>query len=317
MCEYRPNTPNTIDISIVVPIYNSESCLAECIESITRQDFRNIEIILVNDGSTDNSGYICDSYAQTDPRITIIHQENRGRIVAREIGTKTAKGEWVTYVDSDDTLPHDAMSNLHKAIEDKVDIVLGNGYTLQGESRMTIPLDEFRHMAVRADGCIGVPWGTLYRRSVITHYLFDLPREFYMGEDYIFWLRLIFLTEKPVNIVYESVYNKKNDTTSASFVWTADYALLINKYRKSSIPKTLHSLYLNDMIDDAICNLISVAQHQHKRHWRKSLFYKDILADMKQANRRFTSKQLLFLHLPYLPLRQFVAKIVSWINHLS
>ena len=113
MCEYRPNTPNTIDISIVVPIYNSESCLAECIESITRQDFRNIEIILVNDGSTDNSGYICDSYAQTDPRITIIHQENKGRIVAREIGTETAKGEWVTYVDSDDTLPHDAMSNFH------------------------------------------------------------------------------------------------------------------------------------------------------------------------------------------------------------
>ena len=317
MCKYRPKTPNTIDISIVVPIYNTESRLAECIESITGQDFKNIEIILVNDGSTDRSGDICDSYAQIYSRIIVIHQENKGRIVAREVGTEMATGEWVAYVDSDDTLPHDAMSNLYRATRNGVDIVLGNGYTLKGESRTTIPLDNFRHMAVRGEGCIGVPWGSLYRRSAITHYLFDLPRELYMGEDYIFWLRLIFSTEKPVNIVYESVYNKNRDTTSSSFVWTADYAHLIYEYRKSSIPKDLHPLYVNDMIDDAICNLMAVAQHQHKSHWAKSQFYKDILADMKQANRRFTVKQQLFLHLPYLPLRQFIAKIIRKIKPQS
>ena len=311
MCSCKPNTPRKIDISIVVPIYNSESCLSACIESIIKQNFENIEILLVNDGSTDESGAICDAYAQADPRITVIHQTNKGRIVAREEGTKIAQGEWIAYVDSDDTLPHHAMSILYSATGADVDIVLGNGYTLQGEFRTAIPSAEFRHMAVRGDGCIGVPWGTLYRRSAITHYLFDLPREFYMGEDYIFWLRLVFSSDKPVNIVYESVYNKSDDTTSSRFVWTASYAHLIHQYRKAAIPQDQHLLYLNDMLDDAICNLMAVAQHQHGRHWRRSPFYKELLADMKQANRRFTLRQCVFLYAPSLYLRKFLTRFTK------
>lgn len=231
----------SVNISIIVPIYNSEDTLDNCIKSLINQDYHNIEIILVDDGSQDNSGDICDFYAQQDMRVRVIHQKNAGRSIAREVGVVKSAGEWVTFIDSDDKLPQTAISDLYKAVTDDVDIVLGNGYTLPNETRTTIPLDDFRHMAVRGEGTIGVPWGSLYRRKVLHHSLFDVPREVCMGEDYIFWLRLIFRTDKPVSIVYKNVYDKGKDTTSSSFVWTAEYAYLINELRKGAIPADKHS----------------------------------------------------------------------------
>ena len=180
-------------VSVVVPVYNSEDSIGACISSILNQSLHDIEVILVDDGSIDCSGSICDDYANVDNRIVVVHQENMGRSAARLHGTQTACGEWLAFVDSDDTLPDDALSDLYAMSSDDIDIVLGNGDSLKGEKRDTIPIGEFRHMAVRSDGQIGLPWGSLYRRTVVTPYLFDLPREIMNGEDYIFWLRLVFL----------------------------------------------------------------------------------------------------------------------------
>ena len=82
-------------ISVVIPIYNSESFLASCIESVLQQTHKDLELILVDDGSTDNSGKICDEYAGCDHRIQVIHQPNRGRSEARAQGVLKATGEWV------------------------------------------------------------------------------------------------------------------------------------------------------------------------------------------------------------------------------
>ena len=89
-------------VSIIVPIYNSEKYMNKCIESILNQTLTEIEIILVNDGSTDNSGKIIDNYAKKDNRIKVIHQQNSGPSVARNKGISTAKGKYIGFVDSDD-----------------------------------------------------------------------------------------------------------------------------------------------------------------------------------------------------------------------
>lgn len=89
-------------LSVIVPVYNTEKYLRECIDSILAQTFTDFELILVNDGSTDGSGAICDEYAEKDPRIQVIHQENGGITVARKSGVRVARGEYVTFVDSDD-----------------------------------------------------------------------------------------------------------------------------------------------------------------------------------------------------------------------
>ena len=94
-------------LSVIVPVYNTEKYLRECIDSILAQTFTDFELILVNDGSTDGSGAICDEYAAKDPRIQVIHQENGGITVARKSGVRAARGEYVTFVDSDDWIDKD------------------------------------------------------------------------------------------------------------------------------------------------------------------------------------------------------------------
>lgn len=89
-------------LSIVVPVYNVEAYLSECLESIINQSFASWELLLVDDGSLDNSGLICDKYATIDHRILVFHKSNGGVSSARNLGIKEASGEWITFVDADD-----------------------------------------------------------------------------------------------------------------------------------------------------------------------------------------------------------------------
>mgnify|MGYP004458462943 CR=1 FL=1 len=114
-------------ISIIVPIYNVEKYIRKCIESIINQTYRNIEIILVDDGSPDNCGKICDEYAKKDSRVKVIHKKNGGLSDARNKGTEVATGEYIMYVDSDDYIELSACEELYNIINaGNVDIVCYN-----------------------------------------------------------------------------------------------------------------------------------------------------------------------------------------------
>ena len=99
-------------ISIVVPVYNVENCLSYCVESLRQQTYKNIEIILVDDGSTDSSGEICDQYAREDDRIKVLHIENGGLSNARNTGVKESSTDWIVFIDSDDYYDHRAIEYL-------------------------------------------------------------------------------------------------------------------------------------------------------------------------------------------------------------
>ena len=90
-------------VSVIVPIYNSATCLPRCIESIRRQTYKQLQILLINDGSTDESGRICDYYANLDSRIEVYHLENNGVSKTRNFGLSKVQGEYIQFVDSDDT----------------------------------------------------------------------------------------------------------------------------------------------------------------------------------------------------------------------
>lgn len=94
-------------ISVIVPMYNVELYLRKCLDSIVNQTYKNIEILIIDDGSTDNSGMICDEYAQKDDRIKVFHTENQGLSSARNLGLDEATGDWVGFVDSDDWIDDD------------------------------------------------------------------------------------------------------------------------------------------------------------------------------------------------------------------
>ena len=95
-------------ISVIVPVYNTEKYLDECIQSILSQTFADFELLLVDDGSTDGSGNICDKYAIQDERIKVFHQENRGVTAARKLGVKYSNGNYICFVDSDDKISYTA-----------------------------------------------------------------------------------------------------------------------------------------------------------------------------------------------------------------
>lgn len=116
-------------VSIIVPIYNVEKYLEKCINSIRNQTLQNIEIVLVDDGSTDRSAYLCDYYKSLDQRITVIHQENAGLTVARRNGVNASHGRFVGFVDGDDWIEPYMYESLYKhALDEKVDIVTSRGY---------------------------------------------------------------------------------------------------------------------------------------------------------------------------------------------
>lgn len=97
-------------LSIIVPVYNSEKYLCNCLDSITEQSFRDFELILIDDGSADSSGTICDNYAMNDGRIKVIHKENGGASSARNCGIQSASGKYISFVDSDDWLSREMYS---------------------------------------------------------------------------------------------------------------------------------------------------------------------------------------------------------------
>ena len=181
-------------ISIVVPIYNTEQYLNRCIESIIIQSFQHLEIILVNDGSKDSSGTICDEWAQKDTRVRVIHKINGGVTSARKTGVEYAAGEWISFVDSDDYLPENAVQKLFSHIKEDVDIIGGNfeyrgnysfAYNTFGEK------DNVQYLKLLLKH--KVTWGPfckLIKKTLFDDFTFDIPRNITSGEDFIMNLRL-------------------------------------------------------------------------------------------------------------------------------
>lgn len=121
-------------ISVVIPVYNVEKYLAECVDSVLGQTYQDYEIILVDDGATDSSGAMCDEYAQKDARIRVIHQPNGGLSAARNSGLKAAQGEYIYFLDSDDYIEPTALADLvATAQQEQADVVFFDGYVFFDE----------------------------------------------------------------------------------------------------------------------------------------------------------------------------------------
>ncbi len=133
------------EISVIVPVYKCEQYLEACVDSILNQTFTDFEIVLVNDGSPDNSGNLCDELAEKYSKIVVLHQENQGQAAARNNGVKIANGEWLHFVDSDDSLHPQMLESLYNAVS-KSNVKLAMCSAIQGE---TIPEDFNCHKNVK------------------------------------------------------------------------------------------------------------------------------------------------------------------------
>lgn len=197
-------------ISIIVPLYNQERYLDACLRSITNQTYKNLEVIVVNDGSTDNSLSIANKWAEKDSRVKVLNKENEGVTMARRDGYLNATGEFMAFVDSDDLLPRRALEIMaNHIVQHNVDVVLGSakrkyGLLEWGAFTGTFPLRQvisqpelFDKHYVSFFGKASFHtnmWGRLYRKSVIDKAyqeteLFPTDIRF-MGEDLYFNMKL-------------------------------------------------------------------------------------------------------------------------------
>lgn len=178
-------------ISVIVPVFNRENMIKECVDSILAQSYADFELLLVDDGSKDSSGAICDEYAQKDSRVKVYHKENGGVSSARNVGLDNAQGEWVTFVDSDDlVLPgfFEVLSKIENL--DDVDLVVCKWERLLSKTNATnLPCDEgfYSRQSLTQYLYYSVfvaPWGKFFKRNIIGSLRFD--RNIRQGEDMIF-----------------------------------------------------------------------------------------------------------------------------------
>ena len=213
-------------ISVIVPVYNAEMYLPECIKSILGQTYRDLELILVNDGSNDNSGRICEKYAGSDLRIRVIHQVNRGQTAARMAGLRAAEGDYILFADSDDFLEPRMLEALAEAAEKySADIVQCGYYSgpVGNQKMASSPYrsgfygrKELETEIIPSMLCHGTApyrfgiapnlWNKLFRRSLALRFLPAVPSEIHNGEDGLLTYQCILAADSLV-IVNDALYH--------------------------------------------------------------------------------------------------------------
>ena len=202
-------------ISIVIPVYKAENYLRRCVKSILAQTYTDFEVLLVDDGSPDMSGSVCDECTSLDTRIHVYHKEHEGVTAARAYGVKMAKGDWLTFVDADDMLPGRAIESLYeRTANTPADIVMGAWRKITSAQKRLIPLS-VRGMLTSSEyidalllgKCFSGPVGKLFRRNIFESRVFDIPKEITNNEDLIMNLRLAahvrYVAAYPELVVYD------------------------------------------------------------------------------------------------------------------
>ena len=238
-------------ISVIVPVYNVEKCLDRCIKSIVNQTYKNIEVILINDGSTDNSLKICKEWQSKDKRIVIVDQKNKGVSAARNIGLDIAKGEYVAFVDSDDwinEIMYETLLNLLK--EHHTDIAECDFIKVESESCILnqpelkfhkLKNDEFIKNLFNGTSYSNIlVWNKLYKRSLFTEFRFPegvihedqflLPKIYLKCNTTIHCNQKLYYYFENSNSITRSQFTKKRLDSLKSFEETRNLCIHNQRY---------------------------------------------------------------------------------------
>lgn len=221
------------DISIIVPIYNAEKHLSRCIDSILTQTYRNFELILVDDGSLDGSGVICDDYAKQDSRIKVIHQKNAGVSAARNAGIALSCGCYIGFVDADDCVVPEMYKRLMTvAMSNNADVVMCDAVTVYSDG-----MTEADTITQLGNGCVllhnnitaklllemaGAAWRCIYSAELIRSNGIQFPVGIKLSEDRIFNIKC-FGSAKRLCYVKEAYYKRTVNKESAVHRFHADH----------------------------------------------------------------------------------------------
>lgn len=301
------NSYNNVKFSFVIPVYNVEHYLAQCVNSILTQNYLNYEVILVDDGSTDSSGTLCDKFAQIDSRICVIHQENAGLSEARNTGIRNADGEYILFVDSDDYIAPGILDKLNNTIIQNigVDVVfleavkiypngktepMRDGYKIKSICGKT--KDEVLKHITTLSKFPGSAWAKAIRRALLDNTM--LFTKNLLSEDIDWSYRLFKTAEKyaylPDTYYYYrqaregSITNKISEKNVESMLW------IVEKWANQN-PTDPYQAFVNSFVAYQymvlLLSLSKLEKQKAEEYWKRAADLKWIIHYGKSTKLRF------------------------------
>ena len=256
-------------VSIIIPIYNVEHYLKRCLDSVIRQTYTNLEIILVDDGSLDSCPQICDDYATDDNRIIVIHKKNGGLSDARNVGLNICKGDFITFIDSDDWINEkyiDTLLNL--ALKENADITIGENIRTDGNITVTTSTPQINsytsnealvHLFTKNHDAFIISCGKLYKKHLFSTLCFPIGK-FHEDE---FTTYILFYNSKKIVFTSEILYyyyQRAGSIASTRHPWDVlDYLEQRYLFFKEKKETKLLSYLLPPMLATAMCILESIS----------------------------------------------------------
>ena len=210
-------------VSIIIPVYNVEKYLKQCVESVIRQSFKDVEIILIDDGSKDGSGKICDDFAKRDPRIKVFHKKNGGLSDARNYGIDRASGQYIMFIDSDDWIDYDYVATyVEVAKNETADLVVGGIKSAYGKNEKAVPLKTIKHVSPHelfkemflGNGEVISACGKIYSREIFSKIRYDYGE---LYEDFLLFDKIVENSSNIIRIDYSGYfYYVRNDSITKS-----------------------------------------------------------------------------------------------------
>lgn len=229
------------EVSMIVPVYQVEKYIAQCIESVINQTFQDFQLILIDDGSKDQSGMICDTYAARDDRIIVIHTENRGAAAARNTGLESASGKYITFLDGDDYLAENMIERLYEVIKQSAyDVVVCDFLNILPDEKdnFTVQLQEMtvsgrtvlEHLKNEKNyGVWTIVWNKIYKREILENLRFPAGKYF---EDEFFSDQL-YLNSNQIHVIPDVLcYHRVLATSTMNTQRAENYLDLIDALQK-------------------------------------------------------------------------------------
>lgn len=228
-------------LSVIVPVYNVEKWLERCIESILSQTYEKFELILVDDGSTDRSGIICDKYINLDKRVSVIHKKNGGLSSARNTGMKMSKGNYIVFIDSDDYIKNNLFENIIESIQKYHTDIIMFGYEMFLSKDTTLPSFQKglilnpKEEAIKIDKpnvknefCF--TWRYIFKKEFLTYNNMIFNEKLNVAEDTVFNMECIFLANS-MYVINEAlyIYNDVNNESIMRRKYKPNYHIDLNK----------------------------------------------------------------------------------------
>lgn len=261
--------------SVIIPVYNVEDNIRRCIESVLSQSFIDFELILVDDGSSDGSGAICEEYAETDERVIVIHQKNQGVSSARNEGMKNARGEYIVFIDGDDFVDTDILEKLNQSDADLVLVGFSDYFDnkviktlLDDDQFWQINSDEGIIQFLEKKSSVFV-WGKRYKKSIIDGNNIRFRYDMEINEDNIFNNEYILKTSTAVNLKWSGYYHCQY--TSATLSSKAEEISFIERtrwrkiaYEQFSGHPAIQKIYASQMLYFAEKEMVKISNKKQK-----------------------------------------------------